>query len=530
MRTVSLLGLLFGCLGVGISAAGLAPLGSARADVSSTLDRPYDPVVLTGADVPLLAGIQPDDLVAFRYDGGWQQIPVQVDERAIKDFADIYNYDEPWSPPSVRGITELVYTDSDTYTGPDPDATLDSDDEIAFMAKDAGGVAFSSSEPSGVVSGSGVELTISDPLDAGAQGYVYLFRSDGSLNPDAGQQYVSYDFNLLSGGTYLETYNTVSGPNPENSLVTTPHYSHHFSDRWISDQIKISVGAATDVDILDRHKNLFGPGICVRSEDTFSNYAWSEGAFIVNKSGPVRALRSYIGANSGPLTQREHIFYERRQDIRTFLRVHSIQGVMDFFDYSPAASGMAYYNDLNPSGVTIDGSADSVAPGAIQWEMVGGGQGSLVISGSVSTNIAGFAYTSYYLDDTTPDVIQCTGDAFAYGSSGLWIDQSIPCTDPRYACTNYLRGTRTMYYEAPGLTVASAQALNDRANTPLTHKSRPFTTGVVGGIAELPEVVETQLQQARSPVRSYSLVAALAAAGVFGAALLGGAAWYARRR
>ena len=59
-------------------------------------------------------------------------------------------------------------------------------------------------------------------------------------------------------------------------------------------------------DILDRHKNLFAPGNCGRSENTFSDGA---GAIIVNKNGPVRAIRSYIGANSGTYTHREHLFY-----------------------------------------------------------------------------------------------------------------------------------------------------------------------------------------------------------------------------
>ena len=302
-------------------------------------------------------------------------------------------------------------------------------------------------------------------------GYAYLFRQDGTLSPDAGAQYVSYIFSLLSG-PYLTTYDTQDGPNPENSTVSTLYYSHHFSDRWISDEIHVTVGGATGIDILDRHKAQFAPGNCVRSEDTFSD---GEGAFVVNKSGPVRALRSYVGANSGPLTQREHVFYEGRQDIRTFLRVHAISGIMDFFDYSPEASGMTYYNDLNTSGVTIDGDPDSVAVGAIQWEMVSGSQGSLVIVGSLSTNIAGLSPTSYYLDDSAPEVTQCTGDAFAYGSSGVRVNQTIPCTDPALGCSNHLDTTRTIYYEAPGLSVAEAQALSERAGSPPSFEARPWT-------------------------------------------------------
>ena len=491
----------------------------------SPLNRPADPVVLTGSDVPSLVGIAPGDLVAFRYESGWQQIPVQVDERDTKYFEDIYQNSEPWLGTSITGVSDLVYVDSGTFTGPDSDPTLDANDEIVFMAKDAGGPALSPSNPPGAVPGTGVELRLTDPLDPAALGCIYLFRSDGTLDPGAGQHYVNYDFDLLSGG-YRETYNKLQGPNPEDSTTTTPYYSHHFYDRWISDEIHITTGGATGVEILDRHKSLFAPGICTRSENTFSN---GEGAFIVNKSGPVRALRSYVGANSGPLTQREHVFYERRQDIRTFLRVHPISGIMDFFDYSPSASGMTYYNNLNTSGVTIDGNPDSVALGTLQWEMVTGPQGSLVMAGSVATNIPGLAPTSYYLDDSTPDVTQCTGDAFAYGSSGTRVAQNIPCTNPpTMGCSYFLRSVRTMYYDAPGLTVGQAQALNDQANTPLTHTVGPFPVLSVGGIAELP-AVEPDAAAAKIASSAPDPLA-LAGVALVGALLLSSGVWYARRR
>ncbi len=413
--------------------------GTAAAAGGSTLTREEDPVVLTGADVPSLAGIAPGDLVAFRYDTAWVQIPVQVDERDVKTFGTIYN-----NPPAST-ITALQYTDAGTFTGPDSNTTLDANDEIAFMAQDAGGVPPVFSTPGAVIPGSGVRISVSEPLAVGQTGYVYLFRHDGSLDPGAGQAYVMYTFNLLSGGyktTYTlgDTHPLLLG-NPENSTVVTPNYSYHFGDRWQEDEMRVSVGGATNVDILDRHKALFAPGICGRSEDTFDGYINTlpiEGAFVVNKSGPVRAIRSYVGANSGPLTEREHIFYARRQDIRTYLRVHAIPSVMDFIDYSPAASGMTYYNNLNTGGVSIDGVPDSVTAGPIQWQMATGAQGTVVQTAAFATNIAGFAYTSYYLDTSAPPALtgseaQCTGDGSAYGSSGVWVTPpppGIPCTDP----------------------------------------------------------------------------------------------------
>ena len=376
-------------------------VAGAAVAAAAPLNRPADPVVLTGALVPALSGVAPGDVVAFRWTGGWQQVPVQVDERRAQSFGTIYNT----SPTEFGGFSTLVYADPGTYAGADPNAAFDGDDELVFMARDAAGATGATAGPAGTLPGSGVQLAISDPLDPGALGYVYLFESDGSLDAAAGHQYVDYQFDLLSG-PYLTTYDFADGPNPEDSSVVTPYYERHFSDRWLEDVLRVKAGAATGADILDRHKNLFSPGFCGRSEDTFND---AEGAFIINKSGPVRALRSYIGANSGPLTQREHAFYERRQDVRTFLRVHAIPDVMDFYDYSAAASGMTYYNTLNTGGVVIDGVPDAPALGAFTWELITGAQGTLVNAGSIITTIPGFTYTSYYLDDSTPSTTP--GDA-----------------------------------------------------------------------------------------------------------------------
>ena len=302
------------------------------------------------------------------------------------------------------------------------------------------------------MTGSGEEIRIHDPVGDPTDAFVYLYRQTGNLPQDAGRPYVDYDFNLLSGD-YKSTYKLQDGPNPEDSTVQTDFYSRHFIDRWTSDGLRIRTPGASGADILDRHKNLFAPGNCGRSENTFDD---AEGAFIVNKSGPVRAIRSYIGANSGPLTGRQHIFYERREDISTFLRVHAIPGVMDFFDYSPAASGMTYRSDADPGGTTIDGQPDTVTPGKIRWETVDGSQGGLSIVHGVDTDISSFNWTSYYFDDSTPAATgperQCTGDNAAYGSSGVYVNQAIPNTDPRSTPFSTLTDKRTVFYELPGQT------------------------------------------------------------------------------
>jgi hypothetical protein len=430
----------------------LAAAGMALGATGCTLNRPEDPVVLTGAQLPALSSVAAGDVVAFRWLQNWDQVPVQVDERKSVDLGTVYN-------GAALGFATTVYADPGTFTGADSNGNVDSNDEVAFMAKDVGLEApGDATDPAGVVAGSGVKVKVRSTLGGTTKdGWIYLFKRSGNLSPGAGKSYVNYDFQLLSGA-YKTTYKLQDGPNPENSTISTPYYVDHFSDRWLNDQIKVKTGNASQVDILDRAKALLGPGNCGRSEDTFDD---AEGAFIANKVGPVRAIRSYIGANSGPLTQREHIFYEQREDIRTFLRVHPIPGPWDFFDYSSAASGMTYRNNLNTGGVTIDGNPDTPAAGALSWESVDGPQGGLSMVHTTNTDIPSFTSTSHYLDDSTPGTgaeTQCTGDSQAFGESGPWINSNLPNTDPRNSPFNSLASTRTIYFEAPGKADGAARA------------------------------------------------------------------------
>jgi hypothetical protein len=420
-------------------------------------NRPADPVVLRGAEVPRLTGVAPGDIVAFRYWGGtWQQVPVQVDERASVDLGRVYD-----AAPS--GVVVNVYTDAGTWTGADPTPALDADDEVVFMARDLGGAAPAGSTPPGVIAGSGVQVRATDPLQANTAGYAYLFRRSGTLDPGAGKRYVDYSFSLDSGA-YKTTYRLQDGPNPESTTVTGAWYTRNFTDRWSSDTIRITAPDASAVDILDANKAMFGAGNCVRTEATFND---AEGAFIANTNGPVRAIRSYIGANSGPWTQRDHVFYDRREDVTTHLRVHDIPAILDTLDYGPDAIGMRYRNNLNPTGVTIDGTPDVVNAGTLTWESVDGAQGTLVMSHGYETNLTNTP-TSYYLDDTTPPVTQCTGDAFALGMSGPNLNSTVACTDPQRGCVGYLRTLRRLVYGAPQTTFPTNPAtVAEQAATPL---------------------------------------------------------------
>lgn len=457
----------------------LLPLGAAPA-AAAPVDRVDDPVVVTGLQVSPLLGVAPDRVAAFRWTGtDWAQVPVQVDERAVVDFGTVPTSNAaPGQQGTVYGTapsgdTALQYTDPNTFVGPDPNPVLDRNDEIALMARDGGAQALGADPPDHTDPLRGVELTLIDPLEPGPTSFLYVFPHDGTLDPSAGQALVDYDVDLASGD-YRTTYVRADGPNPEDTTVTTPNYQQHFSDRWIDDGLSITAGAATGVDILDRHRNQFFPGECGRSEDTFSD---GEGAFVANRVGPVRAIRSYVGANSGPLTERTHIFYESRQEIVTDLRVHPIPGIMDLFDYSPAASGMAYRNSNFSVGIPIDGVPEDITHRVAAWELVRGAPGSLIVTTDVDTSLSfrPDATQTYWLDDSTPPIDQCTGDEAAYGVSGSWLRAPIANTDPRFTTSARFRGRRVLTYRPPGATVGQAWDVERQVDTPLFVRARRFS-------------------------------------------------------
>ena len=90
-------------------------------------------MVLAGADLPGLVGAETDGVAAFRRGPlpGWTQVPVQIDERAVVTFQEVYG------PAFSLGsnLTTLAYTDPTTYTGADPDPLFDQDDELVVMAR-----------------------------------------------------------------------------------------------------------------------------------------------------------------------------------------------------------------------------------------------------------------------------------------------------------------------------------------------------------------------------------------------------------
>ncbi|MBK8293360.1 MAG: hypothetical protein IPK93_00760 [Solirubrobacterales bacterium] len=478
----------------------LAGASSASAGVA---DREADPIVLTGAQAPGLIGIAPNEVVAFRWNGAWKQIPVQVDERKIADYRVIRQMSRGSDSKELK--TE-AYADPNTYAGADGvaqmtttspsvpvpgtigDPNLDQDDEIAVMSKDSGASAAGKPDPAGVDGTTRTPVRIKDPLGTGTVNYFYLFRKTADLDPAAGTDYVSYRWKFepaLIPGYFKEA--GVSGPgydfdgiddlsvyppaNPEASSVETSSYSQTFPGKWLVEGMKITKGAATGGDILDGDKSIaLGPAGCSRNELTFSR---GGGGFIAAIDGPVRAIRSYIGANSGTFTQRDQIYYQDQVQTTTYLRVHpGIGNLILAADYSQKAFSMIYRNSLNPNGVEVDGVPDDVAKGELSWEQVSGVQGSVTQIARVTTDIP-ITATSYYQDNLSPPAgdnsILCSGDDHAIGASGPWVKGTEPYnTDPtRTEPLKHLTADRTTYIDPPDTAKEEAIHHSQQVDSPL---------------------------------------------------------------
>jgi hypothetical protein len=462
------------------------------------------------------------DVVGFVYvpnqANPWVQVPIQVDERDTVNCGQIYNtksyVDTAWStgyntgPDPTQGyystFKTLQYCDINTFTGRDRYPAFDADDELAFMDRDLGAAAAPATVPPplGVDPSTGVEAKNVNPI-TGKYVYIYLFNRlpSGGLVPSAHKSYITasvfkFTHNKIAYGLadYKSHYNIFSGPNPESSYVTTPYYHRGFADRWIDDTLKIDTGTKEPVNLYSNHSSGLGPGACARSEYTFSgedtlnrpSYACNpnilsapqaEGAFVTNIVGPIRAIRSYMGSNSGPLSQRTHVFYDQIEIITTYTRVHEIPGLINYYNYNPLAGTMFYNNNNNNpatqpgwasggglKGIVIDGVADSAwKNGPLIWEFINSAYGNIFRYNFINTDIPNYTpgaaaptlvSQSYYLDDynaqaqSSTDLVkcQCTGDGHAWGASGGYLTagpaangaaQDIPYTDPRLLTNFY---------------------------------------------------------------------------------------------
>ena len=154
--------------------------------------------------------------------------------------------------------------------------------------------------PAGVVAGSGVRVTVTRPArrhptaTAGSGvGYVYLFeRSGAALRPGP-----------ASTTSTTTSHRPTRWATPRTPRCRPTSYTTHFSARWTRDEPHASAPGPTS----STATATSSPSACACAARTRSRPG--DGGYATNIDGPVRVIRSYLGANSGTYTQREHIFY-----------------------------------------------------------------------------------------------------------------------------------------------------------------------------------------------------------------------------
>ncbi|MEL7360607.1 MAG: hypothetical protein AAFN13_00900, partial [Bacteroidota bacterium] len=498
-------------------ALALFVLSASGAVLAQEID--HRPVVLTGADVPALTGADVTTPVCFAFvDGAWAQCPLQIDERAMLDPASNYPTSISDAAELFGGTPQLLYTAPQDYPMSgftpiiqvDPDPTFDADDELVLMARFFGDVVSPQAPPF-------APEEVVEVLFEGRAAYVFVPTSP--LAQDAGYDLVSYSFDLLSGD-FPSTYNFEGdttlpdewgegdflAANPEYSAVQTDYYQTAFEDRWIQREWSMTDGqGGYGPDILDRVKFGTRPNT-MGNKNNCGRSIWTgsarRGTLGIQKDGPIRALRYAQGFNSGGLNYVLYTMYERYIVYYMAHQMHRTPGASMWFDLSTNAYGMQHRSNLFAGTVSVDGTPDRTGNGFVnaylEWDHFAGSQGSFVSVWEVDTNIPGAFPHSYYEDDTTPQVQQCTGDDVATASSGnVYIfgnnvqDAFVPWTDPSNGASfddddnlRLLRLTRRVIPDGPNMPSTQADSLVTSLQAPITFTAQ--NVAVIGDDVQAP--------------------------------------------
>ena len=440
-----------------VTAALALPFAPATAQVPTLAAREAEAVVMTGADLPTWSrlaadgtpapypsgaldgvrsahngtvvvppdprgdGVPVDQIAAYSWDATAKQfveIPVQVDEKmpyflanANSDFGMYSGTDEElsyvWDVEAWNrsaGQCFATHPEGTAITTPDPAVGLDDDDEIVFMATDAGPKADAGAAGPKGTGAERQEVAVVDPLDPANVRYVYLFTQPKGSSFNTGTGYVHFERHddadeYIDRGSFaaedpekLGSSNTGYGPNlagtvcdrnPDGTLtvrdstdrfprdghtVQTDKYVFTATGRWMLREMKISKpsGNGYGPDLIDRWKGRAfqqSPDSVVSLvgfEDEQVN--WEANSTLLGwRSGPVRAIREVWGADSGTNVTKTETYYRDAIAYRYRVRVHPIppDGLYTSWDYNRDVAGV-YYNALRPEGVAIDGQNDDV--------------------------------------------------------------------------------------------------------------------------------------------------------------------------
>ncbi|MEO1172397.1 MAG: hypothetical protein AAFX94_10135, partial [Myxococcota bacterium] len=363
---------------------------------------------------------------------------------------------------------------TETFVGEDRVAGLDDDDEVVLRWADTGAV--TPELPPASLGEHFVEVRVSLDVERA----VYVGRSNVAKDRDPVAVMtailVDPDGSPLNGG-FREVYSTdppreteehpvCEGlqwqvAQPEDTSVVTANYRRHFSGRWLSDSLKI-YGAPNILDVLEMRTSSAAvtefPDNCRRSSGSF---AGARGVIVTQKSGPIRAIRSVIGANSGPFTQRTHWFYESHEEIQTNVRVHALSeaSFTDAVDWNSNVVGMEFLTEDDQ--LSVDGSGTvKLLEGS--WALLRGHPSGSSETVSVLSILDAVGYpwpgasedtVRFYRDELETTACECTGTNGFPGSSGISVvasrNSGVRSDDFRWPSTDHTRPTCDECDEGP---------------------------------------------------------------------------------
>ncbi|MBN1542075.1 T9SS type A sorting domain-containing protein [candidate division KSB1 bacterium] len=361
---------------------------------TSTLDRPFEPVMLTGSTIAQAIGWPFDELAVCRYDAStqtWQRIAAQFDD---------------------VGSDESYFSEND--------GILDANDELVLMAGDAGDQAPAEHWIDDIESAfwPRLEIAVSNSTDPSQIGWVYLYRSS-ALAGQSTVDYVGWDGSAVSAAGYDLAHN--GRPFLQQAAVT-------------------AANGGSGVDFIDREK------IRVAGQLLGAPYVLTEDQLALSaehyKDGPVRVLREMTVSLGTTTLMTEKAISERYYpyssvtggSIGTISTSYGVTYLRQSLDLNATASGMLFYSAGN-TAVTIDGVADggvqtTLPSSGLVWSAVTGAPGSMVQF--VDLPALGNPQQLYYRDDAVGGVSDPvsaggdTGDLISYGDIGVsFVDPSV---------------------------------------------------------------------------------------------------------
>jgi hypothetical protein len=478
-KSMQIRGKNFDCRPLLILLTAMAVMFSAALAIAqtSTLNRPYAPVVLQGDRFSAFSNnVAPvGQLFLYRYssaNSSWEQIPWQIDQ----------------VEPDSLDATKFTYF----RTG---DGLLDSLDQLSFMAKDAGDKAPANSwvDNTSARGFPRYEIELNDPLPSGGRGYAYLYRST-----------------TLSASPSLADYVTYVAPQgqPGNDAVRTIGYEEGHQSNGIHNSLLVPTGAGgSGANFLDRLKlrfqiQIFGSNVPI-TEDAFMLLGIN---FRDGRVRVIRELRERISLGNNIDFPLLILYYGYSNVLGTGLNLTNLPVPVNLlrqsFDFAPNVTGGRWYNQNLTTAVNVDGTADNLSAGNLaivnppnlNWYMLSSSQGSFVNIFSLPQGL-GTTQRFYYHDAAsgTNDGTTDTGTNGSWGDGGFLATANNISGNFALSLTSYILGKDQPRSVAEALHAQTAQPLQTNV------QAQNFTTDVTEAAGSQPQRFALQ-QNSPNPV------------------------------